>query len=966
MDLSNRIAIPKWLCFVLGLLFLGTCLAVGLVVHYAGPPGHQCPAPGQGPGGPAAPATGAKSSKSKVRDVLLPRHLNPINYKLELVPFIIPDNFTIRGSVEIEVACLLSSSNITLHAADLQIENDTIRVVDEDSRDVGVRSVEYDQDREFVILQLASQLQPGRKYKVTILYTAFLRDNLKGFYRSVYKDPKTGEDEYIAVTQFQAVDARRAFPCFDEPALKATYEVSLGRKTDMSSISNMPIQREGVAMEGSQEYVWDVYQQSVKMSTYLVAFVVSKFKFVEETRDNGVRFRIWTEQNSLDQAEYARDIGPKILEYFEEYFNVKFPLPKQDMIAIPDFGAGAMENWGLITYRETALLYKDGVSSVNNKQRIATVVSHELAHQWFGNLVTPSWWTDLWLNEGFASYVEYLGVEAIQPELKLLEQFVISDLQNVMGIDALETSHPINQPVSHPSEIQELFDRISYAKGASIIRMMDKFLTTETFRKGLSNYLTALAYEAAEQDDLWRHLTEQAHKDGTLDRDVKVKEIMDTWTLQMGYPLITVRRNYDARTARVSQQRFLVGNSQQSSESSSYSWWVPLTFSYPEQGFNKTYSKTWLKKGEESRQVSGLPESLTPVIFNVQQTGYYRVNYDKKNWELIRQQLIKDHTSIHVINRAQILNDALNLAKSGHLDYETALGMTEYLSNEMEYIPWSAALTGLSYINKMMKRTPAYGDFKRYMLNLVSPLYRKLGFNPRAEDSHLDIKLRAQVVSWACSMGHTDCLYTAGQNFNSWMGMVQPDAERANPIDVNLKYETYCNAIAAGSEKEWDFAWDRYLASSVASEKSTILSSLSCSKEVWLLNRYLNMSLTADSGVRKQDGYKVMGGVGRKTIGRTLTWDFVRDNWDSIKSYYSGFAATFIGRTIKYTTSSFTTKFELQQLKEFQESRKSELGSSTRDVEQAVESVENNVAWMERNYDNILNWLKKKQTLHQY
>ena len=235
----------------------------------------------------------------------------------------------------------------------------------------------------------------------------------------------------------------------------------------------------------------------------------------------------------------------------------------------------------------------------------------------------------------------------------------------------------------------------------------------------------------------------------------------------------------------------------QSSESSSYSWWVPLTFTFPQQGFNKTYSKTWLKKGEESKRVGGLPESLTPVIFNVQETGYYRldqekvklrvivtifrVNYDKKNWELIRQQLMKDHTAIHVINRAQILNDALNLAKSDHLDYETALGLTEYLSNEVEYIPWSAALTGLSYINKMMKRTPAYGDFKRYMLNLVEPLYSKLGFNPRAEDSHLDIKLRAQVVSWACSMGHTDCLYTAGQNFNDWMGMVQPDAERANP-----------------------------------------------------------------------------------------------------------------------------------------------------------------------------------------
>ena len=198
----------QWLCFVLGLLFLATCLAVGLIVYYAGVAELQCPPEGQGPG-LASPAHGVKSSKSKVRDVLLPRHLNPINYKLELVPFIIPDNFTIRGSVEIEIACLLASSNITLHAADLKIENDTIRVLDENSQDVGMRNVEYDTDREFVIINLASQLEPGKKYKVTILYTAFLRDNLKGFYRSVYKDPQTGADEYIAVTQFQAVDARR-------------------------------------------------------------------------------------------------------------------------------------------------------------------------------------------------------------------------------------------------------------------------------------------------------------------------------------------------------------------------------------------------------------------------------------------------------------------------------------------------------------------------------------------------------------------------------------------------------------------------------------------------------------------------------------------------------------------------------------------------------------------------------------
>ena len=234
-----------------------------------------------------------------------------------------------------------------------------------------VVAVSYDKDREFFIIYTGAELRRGARYRVRIEYTAHLKDNLKGFYRSVYTDPVTNTTEYVAVTQFQATDARRAFPCFDEPGVKAAYEVcreytfslshyfrhsfcqvKLGRTRDMSSISNMPQQQTGVAMAGTEDYVWDVYQRSVKMSTYLVAFVVSKFKFVEaEKRSNGVRFRIWSQPSSVDQTEYAKEMGPRMLEFFENYFNVPFPLPKQDMIAIPDFGAGAMENWGLITYR---------------------------------------------------------------------------------------------------------------------------------------------------------------------------------------------------------------------------------------------------------------------------------------------------------------------------------------------------------------------------------------------------------------------------------------------------------------------------------------------------------------------------------------------------------------------------------------------------------------------------------------
>jgi len=960
---GDRYLVTRKLAVTLVSLAISACVLVGLITYYAAMAAMDrqiIPDPSTEP----EPEPGSQA-KEKVTDVRLPTHLIPELYTLQLVPFIIPDNFTIRGYVEIEMKCMEAANNVTLHVADMEIQNDTVILEEKISRKaIKITGHEYDKDREFYISNLAENLEAGKVYTIKIEYTAKLKDNLKGFYRSKYIDQSTGNEEYIAVTQFQATDARRAFPCFDEPAMKAKYKVSLGRLKNMKSISNMPIEREGEAMQGSAEYVWDRYMESVKMSTYLVAFVVSKFEYRETTReDNGVRFRIWSMPSSLDQTEYARDIGPKMLKFFEDYFQVKFPLPKQDMVAIPDFAAGAMENWGLITYRETALLFKEGVSAANNKQRIAIVVSHELAHQWFGNLVTPSWWTDLWLNEGFASYVEYLGVEETQPELKLLEQFVVYDLQDVFRIDALESSHPISIPVKHPDEISEIFDRISYGKGASIIRMMDKFLTTQTFRQGLTNYLTELQFDAATQDDLWRHLTVQGHKDGTLPVSMDVKTIMDTWTLQMGFPVLTVNRNYNSNSATVSQSRFLVTSSSSSKKTEKvggpdYRWWVPLTFAPAGGDFNNTNTKSWMKKQEKSKQVEGMPDRDTAVVFNIQEVGYYRVNYDQRNWQLLAQQLDLDHRAIHVINRAQILDDALNLAKSGLLEYRTALSLTNFLSREDEYVPWAAALSGLSHLNKMLKRTAAYGEFKRYMLRLIDPIYTKLGFTEKPEDSHLDILLRKKAVSWACSMGNLDCLDQARSKFSSWMGMVEPDDEQQNPVSVNLKFETYCNAIADGGEKEWEFGWNRYTNSQVATEKSTMLSSLGCTKEVWLLNRFLNMSLTPDSGVRKQDGSTVIGSVARNTVGRYLALDFIQDQWPAVKNYYP--SAFSLSGIIKNTLKDRNTGFELTELKSFAERYKSDLGSAERAVTQAIEGGEANIAWMVTNYEPIWDWLKEQ------
>ncbi|XP_025986451.2 aminopeptidase N [Solenopsis invicta] len=946
--------------FFLGVFFLISLAATGLLVYYFAPCHGQkqvqtCT------GLLTEIGNGFPNLIKKNIDVKLPKAVVPDSYELWLIPFIWEGNFTFHGEVKILINVTMDTNNVTLHAVDMKIDENftNIREQSDNKNDkikIAIAEQKNDTDKQFYVIRTSDTLREGMQYVVHLKFIGQLNDDLRGFYRSSYM--VGNQNRWIAATQFEPTDARRAFPCFDEPALKAKFQITIARHKNMTSISNMPQKGKPIPVSGLDTYVWDRYERSVPMSTYLVAFIVSDFD-VRKSEDG--KFGVWARHDVIDQSQYSLHIGSQVLRYYEDYFNIKFPLPKMDMVALPDFSAGAMENWGLITYRETAMLYEDRTATNNTKQNIAMVISHELAHQWFGNLVTPRWWTDLWLNEGFASYMEYIGTNAVEPTWKMLEQFVVLEVQHVFGLDSLESSHPISVEVDNPDEINEIFDQISYDKGAAIIRMMDHFLTTEVFKKGLTNYLNEKAYQNAEQNDLWCALTNQAHKDKVLDPNVTVKEIMDTWTLQTGFPVVTVLRNYDDNSFTLTQERFLLNNNDTNitSDKSKELWWIPITYtSEKELNFNDTQPREWMK-AERSIMFNDL--DVTPsqwVLFNVQETGYYRVNYDTNNWQMIIKQL-KNKTKfkyISTINRAQLIDDALNLARAGKLDYNIAFNVTSYLVHETEYLPWTAALLSLSHLDNMLIKTQAYNKFRLFVLKLLDEVYKQVGFTDNVEDSQLIIFTRINVLNWACYFGHQSCVMNAVQYYKYWSTM--PDPDIYNPIPPNLKSVVYCTAVRIGGQSVWEFIWQRYLNTNVGSEKDLLLEALACTKEVWLLYRYLDWAFTENSGIRKQDAIQVFELVASNVAGQPIAFDYFRNKWAHIKKYF-GMSLQRINAIIKYAGIKINTVYELKDMVEFAKEHLTELGAATRTMLQVIEHAESNIRWLDKYQGKICNWLQK-------
>ncbi|XP_059495248.1 alanyl (membrane) aminopeptidase b, tandem duplicate 1 [Stegostoma tigrinum] len=571
----------------------------------------------------------------------LPGDLVPDHYEVTLWPRLDKDpvkSYYFTGNSTVYFRCERKTKLILLHSHKLKVMEPELEVVGAGSPPApALHKYWLQNETQFLVIMLQEPLSPGTRYSLHTQFEGALADDLSGFYRSQYVN-ETGHTRVIATTQMQPTDARKAFPCFDEPAMKATFNITLYHKPEHTAISNMP-EGKTTMIDDGMTWIVTSFQQTPKMSTYLLAFIVSDFIFEHENTSD-TEIRIWARKEAIEegQGKYALNVTGKILDFFENYYNVSYPLPKSDQIALPDFNAGAMENWGLITYRETALLYDPKLSSAGNKERVVKVIAHELAHQWFGNLVTIKWWNDLWLNEGFASYVEYLGANKAEPQWGVKDLIVLNEVYRVFAIDALASSHPLSSEeteINTPAEINELFDAISYSKATSVLRMLSNFLSEQLFVKGLSAYLRQFSYNNTIYADLFEHL--QKAVDDSIKLPKTVSEIMSRWTLQMGFPVITI----NTTTGTVTQKHFLLDPNSNVTRPSkfNYTWIVPITWM---KGQTKN-NISWLLERQETNPEMKLNGNEW-LLANIDVMGYYRVNYDERNWNNLVEQLSTNHT----------------------------------------------------------------------------------------------------------------------------------------------------------------------------------------------------------------------------------------------------------------------------------------------------------------------------------
>jgi puromycin-sensitive aminopeptidase len=786
----------------------------------------------------------------------LPRTVVPSRYDLTLEPDLEAGAFD--GAIQVTIEVVEPVTEIVLNANELRLDDATLTAAD--GRRVGVSKIRTDDDAERATLDLVETAEPG-EWTLAISFRGELNPRLTGFYRSTYTD-EDGQTQVVGTTHFEATDARMAFPCWDEPDRKAVFATTLVVKDGLTAVSNGPeVERETLG-DGR---IRIRFADTMKMSTYLAAWVVGRLELSEPADARGVPIRTVHVPGKGHLTSFAEEVSVHSLNWFADYYAIPYPEAKLDNVAIPDFAQGAMENVGCVTYREQVLLIDPARSTQEEQLGVAETVAHELAHMWFGDLVTMRWWNGIWLNEAFATFMSMLAVDDLRPDWEIWNTFT-RDRTNAFEIDALETTRPIEYEVRSPDDASGMFDTLTYVKGGAVLRMLEQWLGAERFRDGIRRYLQEHAYGNTETHDLWDALEEETGE--------PVRRIMDAWIFQPGYPAISV--SLDGGRVRFSQRRFIP-----SKDDDATAWPVPLVVRQVS-GDDERVDRILIEADGAELELLA-PDAV--VVANAGSASFVRVWFDDE----LRSRIVERATDVlSPIERYSLVDDAWAAVVAGSASAGSFLDLVQGFQDETDLRVWQAILGGLGWLDRFVDEEPRE-RLRAFVRDLVRPVLTRLGWDASKDESDLIRALRGQLVQSLAVLGADPETLAQCR-----------ELELEGEGDPQLLQAAVEAVAAEGTAEDLDRYWQRYRGASTPQEEERYLFATSRFPGEAEVDRVLAAVMSDE--VRTQDGPYLLARATTNRRQGPKVWRFIADRWDDMQDRFAASNIIGLASGIRYLT----------------------------------------------------------------
>lgn len=836
----------------------------------------------------------------------VPRLINqfiPEAYNLSLVLERIARKF--QGNLTIRGELISDKPKIILHSKDLNV--DTITV------DGSFAEFTLQDNDELHISQ--ANLKPG-KHIIVITYNGLITDAMHGLYPCYYEHE--GVKKELLATQFESHHAREVLPCVDEPEAKAVFDVTLATEQDVTVLGNMPVKWQRI----ENDLLVTSFESTPKMSSYLLAWVVGELQKKSKNTNRGVEVNVYaTPAQPLVSLDFALDIAVRSIEFYEQYFGTNYPLPKSDHVALPDFSSGAMENWGLITYREVALLSDPAVTSISSKQYIASVIAHELAHQWFGNLVTMKWWNNLWLNESFATLMQYIAIDGIEPTWNVWLDFTQEEAIMALRRDSIDGVQSVQVDVHHPDEISTLFDgAIVYAKGARLLHMLQQYVGDDSFQAGLKKYFEEFAYKNTEANDLWTAIQSASGKN--------IVGIMNIWISTPGYPVLHVIQNQENITLR--QEQFFIGPHRESTSK----WPIPLVSTCTEMPELLT-----------EKEITLIRHHTTPLRFNVGDSAHFITHYDETLFAALVSEVANG--SLDITGRLQLLHEATLLARGRVISSANLIALLEAYKNESSQQVWTIISLALAELRKFVEIDKlAEKKLRTLTGSIAKTQYERLGWHIIENESESDTKLRAIILGLMIYSENPEVISEAKRIYKEIS---------LEDIDGELRPLIISTVVRFGDDKLFNKLLAVYVKSQSSELREDITYGLTSTQSpnniAVLLERIKDSSI-----VRNQDAARWFVYLVRGRESRDLAWQWLQDNWQWITKTFSGDKS--YDAYPRYSAGALTTREQLGRYKEFFNPMK-EIVTLTRSIEMGISEIEGRVELIEQDGPEVRAYLLK-------